>query len=220
MSSGLAADVIPAGDFGDWLRAFRASLKGKAGMQVPCGDCTGCCISGYSVQLRPEDQAAREHIPEKLLYRAKGFSSGSLVMPPKADGVCPMLERGQCSIYAHRPQTCLDYDCRVFAAAGIDAGGPDKAVINRRVRAWRFGYPEAQDCEAHAAIRRAAAFIREKRESFGNAVIPASASGVAVLAAKVYTVFLDPRSSATDSETAQAVLVAARLFDDLPENRS
>jgi uncharacterized protein len=209
---------VEAGDFGEWLRAFRASLKGNAGMQVPCGDCTGCCISGYSIQLRPEDRAAREHIPEKLLFRARGFSSGSLVMPPKEDGVCPMLERGQCSIYAHRPQTCLDYDCRVFAAAGIDAGGPDKTVINRRVRAWRFTYATTTDRDLHDAVRRAAAFIRDNRESFGDAPVPASPSGIAVLAVKAHNVILSAKAGINDAGMAAAILATARSFDAEPSD--
>lgn len=207
---------IPAGAFGEWLRAFRASLKGDVGMAVPCGDCTGCCISGYSVQLRPEDHSAREHIPAKLLVTAKGFSTGSLVMPPLSDGVCPMLEDGRCSIYAHRPQTCLDYDCRVFAAAGIEAGGADKIVINRRVRSWRFEYPHAADRRLHEAVCRAALFIREQRESFGGAPVPGSPSGIAVLAVKTYTLFMADTSAADKTETANAVLAAARDFDKQP----
>lgn len=211
-SPGPDPDGIPAGAFGEWLRAFRASLQGDAGMAVPCGDCTGCCISGYSVQLRPEDRAARDSIPPRLLVRAKGFSSGSLVMPPLPDGVCPMLKEGGCSIYAHRPQTCLDYDCRVFAAAGIDAGN-GKFVINRRVRAWWFEYPQQEDRNFHDAVRRAAAFIREERASFGSAPVPASPTGIAVLAVKTYEVFLQGDPIAESGQRARAVLDAAREFD-------
>ncbi|MFA6001077.1 MAG: hypothetical protein WC828_03075 [Thermoleophilia bacterium] len=42
------------------------------------------------------------------------------------DGCCPMLIDGGCSIYEHRPLTCRIYDSRVFAAAGIVAGGDDR----------------------------------------------------------------------------------------------
>ena len=51
--------VVAAGPFGDWLRRMRRSLQGDEGMDVPCGDCVGCCVSGYSVQLRPEDHRGR-----------------------------------------------------------------------------------------------------------------------------------------------------------------
>ncbi len=43
--------TVAAGPFGDWLARFRASMRGTQGSEVPCGDCTGCCISGYSVQV-------------------------------------------------------------------------------------------------------------------------------------------------------------------------
>src|SRR5690606_34236555 len=96
---------------------------------------------------------------------------------PLSNGSCPMLEDGKCSIYADRPQTCFDYDCRIFAAAGIDAGGEDKAVINKRVREWRFSYPEEADRREHQAVRMAAAFIRDRRESF-TVRVPAGPMGI------------------------------------------
>ena len=216
VNSSADTSEVPAGAFGEWLQAFRASLKGNGGMDVPCGDCTGCCISGLSVQLRPEDRAAREHIPANLLVSAKGFSPGSLVMPPSPDGVCPMLAEGHCSIYPHRPQTCLDYDCRVFAAAGIEAGSPDKTVINSRVRSWRFDYADAADRNMHEAVRRAALFIREQRETFGGVPVPNSPSGIALLAGKTSNVFLAPLSDGAEPgpvERASAMLRAARDFD-------
>ncbi len=55
-----------------------------------------------------------------------------------AHGRCPMLQNGRCAIYPHRPQTCRDYDCRIFAATGIDAGGKEKAAVNARAARWRF----------------------------------------------------------------------------------
>ena len=133
--------TIAAGPFAAWLAAARAALRGDAGIDVPCGDCTGCCTSGYSIQLRPADTRALAAVPAKWLVESAGFAPGQKTLAPRADGTCRMLESGRCTIYADRPQTCLDYDCRVFAAAGIDAGGEDKAVINRRVRAWQFDYP-------------------------------------------------------------------------------
>src|ERR1700761_6340925 len=124
---------LPAGAFLDWLRNFRASLLGNQGSDVPCGDCRGCCISGYSVQIRPHDAGALALIPAELLARVQGFARDELTLAARSDGTCPMLRDNECSIYQSRPQTCRDYDCRVFAAAGIEAGSSDKAVINRRV---------------------------------------------------------------------------------------
>jgi len=208
--------IVEAGPFGDWLAKFRASLRGTQGSEVPCGDCTGCCISGYSIQLRPQDERALARIPAELLVQAPGFPRGHLTMPPRPDGVCQMLDAGKCTIYADRPQTCLDYDCRIFTAAGLEAG---KAVIDRRVRQWRFTYPTRADREAHDAVLAAAAFIRNKRESFPANRAPTAPTGIAVLAIKVYGVFLEPGAvSRSDTDIATAMVEASRTFDAGAQN--
>lgn len=203
-------DVVAAGPFGDWLRRMRRSLQGNEGMDVPCGECVGCCVSGYSVQLRPEDDRARAQIPAELLVSPPGFPAGHLTVQPKPDGLCPMLHAGRCTIYHVRPQTCLDYDCRIFAAAGIDAGKP---IIDKRVREWRFSYPTDSDRSEHEAVLAAASFIREHRESF-NVRVPTAPMGIAVIAIKAYGVFLDSEMKArAPREIACAVLDAVRVFD-------
>jgi Fe-S-cluster containining protein len=200
-----------AGPFGSWLEHFRASLRGTQGSDVPCGDCTGCCISGYSIQLRPRDERALARIPTELLVRAPGFPPGHLTMPPRPDGTCQMLTAGQCTIYADRPQTCLDYDCRIFTAAGLEAG---KTVIDRRVRQWRFSYPTDADRQAHDAVLAAAAFIRQKRESFPSHRAPTAPTGIAVLAIKAYAVFLKSGdANRSDADIAAAIVNASRAFD-------
>lgn len=205
---------VAAGYFGEWLQQARSALQGHGGTQVPCGECTGCCTSGYSIQLRPEDGEARKRIPANLLVTAPGFSSGSKTMPALADGLCPMLQAGKCSIYAHRPQTCLDYDCRIFAAAGIDAGGPDKAVINKRVREWDFFYESESARQMHRAVQQAADFIREKRDRFPGGRVPTAPTGVAVLALKTYTVFMDAGTEdRSDGQVAADIVAAGRAFD-------
>jgi Fe-S-cluster containining protein len=189
----------------------RAALLGSAGSRVPCGDCTGCCTSAYSIEVRPTDAAALPHIPVESLFRAAG--SNHWTVRPHSDGTCPMLNGGRCTIYAERPQTCQDYDCRVFAAAGIEAGGADKAVINRRVRAWRFQYATEDDRRAHAAMVAAAAFIREKSQLFPPATVPRNALGVAALALRVYTVFLPPGPPASAADTGRAIIAARAAFE-------
>jgi uncharacterized protein len=213
MSPDSRTNGIPAGAFGDWLKRFRASLLGNAGSDVPCGECRGCCISGYSVQIRPQDERARALIPRGLLVRAAGFARDELTMAARPDGTCPMLRDSQCTIYPSRPQTCRDYDCRVFAAAQVAAGGPDKIVINRRVREWLFSYPTESDREAHAAVTAAAAFIAAKRSRFPGQQAPAGATGIAVLACETYRVFLQPGiHERPDDEVAQLILDASRDF--------
>jgi Fe-S-cluster containining protein len=68
-------------------------------------------------------------------------------------GHCPMLIDGRCSIYEHRPRACRTYDCRVFAAAGVEA---DQAAIALRSQRWVFSYPEPGDRALQEAIRRLA----------------------------------------------------------------
>lgn len=213
MSQPSAESIVAAGPFSDWLRKMRRSLQGNDGMDVPCGDCVGCCVSGYSLQLRPEDHKAAARIPATFVVSAAGFAKGNLTVRALENGLCPMLDDGKCSIYSVRPQTCHDYDCRIFAAAGIDAGGEDKAVINKRVREWRFSYPEHIDELEHAAVRAAATFIRDRRDSF-TVRVPAGPMGIAVFAIKAYQVFLDPATSAKQAaEVARAIIDAVRAFD-------
>lgn len=203
-------DTVAAGPFGAWLRQMRRSLRGDEGMDVPCGDCVGCCVSGYSVQLRPEDQRARSQIPAELLVSPPGFPAGHLTVPPRPDGLCPMLHAGKCTIYHVRPQTCLDYDCRIFAAAGIDAGKP---IIDKRVREWRFSYPSETDRLEHEAVQAAASFIREHRESF-TVRVPTAPMGIAVFAIKGYSVFLDPDMKKKPArEIARTLMETVRMFD-------
>lgn len=210
-------DTIAAGPFGEWLAEARQSLLGVRGANVPCGDCVGCCVSSYFIPVRPEDKDALDAIPAKYLVNAPNEPRGQWLMGYREDGTCPMLVDRHCTIYAQRPQTCRDYDCRVFAAAGIDAGGDDKAVINRRVRAWRFSYPSAADIAAHAAVKAAAAFISTKRESFPGGRAPTAPTGIAVLAMKVYPVFMDANTqSKTDADIALAIIGASREFDSRP----
>jgi uncharacterized protein len=208
-----ASESVAAGPFSAWLRQMRRSLLGNEGMDVPCGDCDGCCVSGYSVQLRPEDHRAAAKIPATFVVSAPGFTKGHLTVRPLPNGSCPMLDDRKCSIYADRPQTCLDYDCRIFAAAGIDAGGDDKFVINKRVREWRFSYPEQTDLREHDAVRAAAAFVRDRRDIF-NVRVPAGPMGIAVFAIKSYSVFLDPHiATKSDADVAHAIVDAVRSFD-------
>jgi Fe-S-cluster containining protein len=205
---------IDAGDFGTWLLDAVAVLRGTAGAEVPCGSCVGCCVSSYFIPVRAEDAGARARIAPALLVHAAGQPEGQRMMGYREDGSCPMLSAGQCTIYADRPQTCRDYDCRIFAAAGIDAGGSDKQVINRRVRAWRFGYRDEGERRAHEAVRAAAAFIRDRREAFPGGRAPAAPTGIAVLALKAHAVFLDPATAARpDAEIARAIIEASRAFD-------
>jgi len=208
------ATTVAAGPFTVWLAEFRASLKSDVGTDVPCGDCDGCCVSSYSILVRPTDTQALAAIPPDLLVDVPTLKAGIKAMGYLPNGKCPMLSGSKCSIYDRRPQTCRDYDCRIFAAAGIIAGGSDKAVINRRVHAWRFAYPTEADKRAHDAVQAAAKFIQMHKASFPGGRAPTVPSGIAVLAIKTYTVFLDSTiQSRSDEDIAAAIVNLNIEFD-------
>lgn len=194
--------TVDAGSFADWLRAMQAALAGDGGTDVPCGDCRGCCVSGYPVPIRPQDAPMRAAIPPGQLVA----SAGREFMTARADGTCPMLVDRECSVYALRPQTCRDYDCRIFAAAGIDAGGPARSVINERIRAWRFRYRDDAERALHDAVRAAARFLATKGDRFPFGIAPTSPSGIAVTALAVCDLFLAPGAAGRDDAATVAAI--------------
>ncbi|MFT3906479.1 MAG: YkgJ family cysteine cluster protein [Steroidobacteraceae bacterium] len=202
---------VAAGAFGTWLEQARTALRGRGGMQVPCGECVGCCTSHYAILLRPHD-AALDIVPAALQASVPGMHYPHARMLPRSDGSCPMFNEGRCAIYAHRPQTCLDYDCRVFAAAGLLAG--DRPIINARIGAWRFEYEDEAARRAHAAIRAAATFVQQHAQAFPAGWAPTNPSGVAVLAIKVYELFVaDGANGPPDViERAARIVQSSREF--------
>jgi uncharacterized protein len=211
-------EVIPAGSFGQWLRAMRAVLRDEQDADVPCGDCVGCCVSSYPIPLRPRDAVARAQVPEQYLLPAPGRDPDHLLMGFREDGSCPFLAHRSCSIYADRPQTCRDYDCRIYAATGTIVAG-DRPVIAARAQAWRFTYAGREDQIAQAALRQAALFIQTWRGRFPVAMRAGQPTATAVMAIKTYEVFLAQPDDHCDPAVAalvSRVVDAARAFDIRP----
>ena len=200
---------LPAGNFSEWLRAMRSALAGGPGMQVACGDCVGCCTSSYFIKVRPAETDALRHIPAEQLIDSPD-EPGTRLMGYDAQGHCPMF-RGGCTIYSHRPDTCRTYDCRVFAAGGMNAG-PGRGVINERVARWRFDYAGESERQEHRAVTAAAAFLRQHPVRFPGGYIPSRAAEIAVLAVKSYRVFMEPTGSHED--TVAGIIEACRNFPE------
>ena len=205
-------EPIPAGDFSGWLRAMRRTLAGGPGMDVACGDCTGCCTSSYFIKVRPHETRALAAIDPKFLTDAPGPAPARL-MGYLENGHCPMYSGRGCSIYPDRPETCRTYDCRVFTAAGMAAGGAEKSVINERVARWRFEFPTDTDRREQRAVQAAASFLRQHPVRFPGGHVPSRASEIAVLAVKTYEVFLG--QPCDDGEIAAALVATACAFDDV-----
>ncbi len=201
---------LPAGEFSAWLRAMRASLAGGPGMDVACGDCVGCCTSSYYIKVRAHETLALERIGAARL-EPDPAGKGHMLMGYDEHGHCLMFRKGGCSIYQDRPETCRTYDCRVFSASAMKAGGDDKSVINTRVALWRFSFPTEQDRAEQRAVTAAANFLRQHPVRFPGGHIPSRPSEIAVLAVKTYEVFMNP--PATDAEIGAALVQAALDFD-------
>jgi Fe-S-cluster containining protein len=148
-----------AGDFGEWLAGMRRAIRGERDAEVPCDGCTACCTAGQFVHISPDETATLARIPRRLLFPAPLMPEGHVVLPHDARGHCPMLVDGRCSIYEDRPRTCRTYDCRVFAATGVE---PDDGLIAERVGRWRFTYTSEADRARHAAMRTTGVEIRER----------------------------------------------------------
>jgi uncharacterized protein len=206
---------VPAGEFGAWLAGARATLRGAVGSEVPCGDCVGCCVSSYHIALRAQDRVVLRRVPAQYLHQQAEASGDTVAwMGFRADGRCPMLGAAGCSVYADRPQTCRDYDCRVFAAAGMLAGDARRAAINERVQAWEFGFADEAARAARQALEAAATFIRGQAAVFPAGWAPTGPTGIAVLALKVYTVFMPGTQREQDAGAlAAAVMRCAGEFD-------
>jgi Fe-S-cluster containining protein len=186
---------------------MRAGLHEQAATDVPCGSCCACCSTSHFVHVAADERDVLALIPRELRFPAPGLPSGHVVLPYDERGRCPMLAAdGRCSVYEHRPRTCRVYDCRVFAAAGIDA---DRDAITAQARRWRFTYPAEQDREEHHAVRAAARFVRDHAAAFAPG-FAADAPRLAVLAVEVSQLFL-ARGRATDGEAVppDAALIAA-----------
>ena len=153
-------------------------------MDVPCGGCTACCTSSQFVHIGPDETDTLARIPPELLFPAPRAPAGHVVLGYDERGHRPMVVGDRCSIYEHRPRACRTYDCRVFAAAGLDPGDdPGKGAIARQVGRWRFS-------DEHGAVRAAAAFLQANRERLPAGSVPDNVTQLAALAVQVSEAFL------------------------------
>jgi hypothetical protein len=156
---------------------------------------------------------ARAQVPEQWLI-GPAAPGERWLMGFREDGSCPFLADSHCSIYHGRPQTCRDYDCRVYAAAGLVPDG-NRPMIAERVRAWEFTYASDEERSQALAVRRAADFIQSNRALFPPAMRAGSATAVAVLSVKIYPLFVSgvPAQQPVE-QLLRLVIDAVRDFDE------
>jgi Fe-S-cluster containining protein len=208
----------PAGDFSAWLGVTEATLRsGTGSADVPCGTCRGCCRSSMFIHIRPEETRTLKRIPRALLFPAPGLPKGHVLMGYDDQGQCPMLKGGNCSIYEDRPQTCRDYDCRIFAATGVAVDREAQPEIAQRVAEWAFTYDSKESRHEHEIVKKAAAFLQANRDLFPPGSLPNYPVQLAALAVRIFRAFADLKakppkaaSRASDAAIAQAILNALR----------
>ena len=136
------------------------------------------------IHIGPDETDTLKRIPKKLLFPAIGLPMGHVIMGYNRNGECPMLVNDRCSIYNHRPQTCRDYDCRVFAATGVVVDERNQPEIHARVRGWEFDLPTEKERKEYEWLQAAAIFIQEHREAFPSGLVPDAPVPLALLAMK------------------------------------
>ncbi len=193
-----------AGDFSVWLNKIEKARDQDA-MDVPCGTCNACCRSSYFIHIKPEEKAALKAIPNELLFPAPGLPKGHKLMGYDQEGKCPMLINDTCSIYEHRPFTCRNYDCRVFAATGIKTDEKEKAAIASQVEFWKFSLRDDDDHKNIKAVQAAAQFLKTKKSFFPKDFLPQNDTQLAILAIKVYKIFFIKDNRETNADVNKTV---------------
>jgi Fe-S-cluster containining protein len=186
------ANPLPAGRFSSWLTKTEAAIRAEGEAEVPCAGCTACCRSSQFIHIDPDESETLARIPPELLSPAPRSSSGQLVLGFDEHGRCPMLLDDRCSIYEHRPRTCRAYDCRIFAATGVEVD--DKFLIARQVRRWEFAFPTEEDQIRRDAVRAAAAFLDRHPDLWPAPGAPVNSTQVAAAAIAIHGAFLRRRA--------------------------
>lgn len=180
---------ISAGNFNTWIHNFIESRKTSKGMTVSCGDCRACCTSSYFIHIETDETKTLSLIPKELLFSAPGLPKGHVLMGYNEQGHCPMFKDNKCSIYEFRPQTCRNFDCRIFAATGLYES-QDKPLLVKRIKTWQFEFPNDIDKEKYKAIKNAVHFLQEYTEAFPKGFVPLNPSPLALLAIRIHDLFL------------------------------
>ena len=207
MSKSKENPVLDAGEFSAWVAQMTDAMRGARPADVPCGDCTGCCTSSQFVHVEPDDVDALAHIPDELLFPAPHAPEGHRLLGYNERGHCPMLVDGGCSIYEFRPWTCRTYDCRIFAATGVEADD-DKPVIANRARQWRFRFDSDDGKIRQEAMSAAARYLIENKSELPEELVFYNATQHAVLAFRIHELFL-----LTDEKTGLPVVAEPKLAD-------
>jgi len=208
---------ISVGNFSAWLNQIRHVINSSDSMEVPCGDCRACCTSSYFIHIKPNETETISQIPEELLFVAPGLPKGHVLLGYDKNGHCPMFVNNGCSIYENRPQTCRDYDCRILSATGLTEG-EERPLISEQAARWEFDLSSKKEQDEITALKSVAKFLIENKELFPDGFIPSNPIQHAVLAIKVYRVFLneppDLKQISNRKQIAADVLKEYKMYEN------
>lgn len=176
---------LDAGDFASWLVEIRGAIRGDNPSDVPCGSCTACCTASQFIHIAPDETDALTHIPSALLFPAPRLPRGHVLMGYNERGQCPMLIDNRCSVYEHRPRTCRTYDCRVFAATGLEPDDDEKILIAHQARHWRFTFATQSDHDAYDALCATANHVRLNPSELPQGISPSNTTQIAIHAIEI-----------------------------------
>ena len=126
-----------------------------------------------------------------------------------------MLGSSGCTIYDRRPRTCRSFDCRIFAATGIEPPGGSDSKVAERVRDWTFDDSDDQGV-TRRALDETLMFLKAFEEVFIPYGIEPGTPIVANVAADLMHLFLEPSS---EVEQLQAVIKELRrIREDFLQN--
>lgn len=206
---------LAAGKFSDWLNDFTKAMEGRKNSDVPCGQCVACCTSSTFVHIRPTDKDTLRSIPEEILFPAPGLPKGNYLLGYDEKGYCPMFKAGKCSIYEIRPETCRQYDCRVYPATGIPLE-QEKSKIAKQVKRWSFDISPPDDIAKYNAVQQAAAFLLKYRDRFPTQYILKTNVQLAVFAIRIYKLFIGRDLSIRKNDVQAIVnLVISKYGNDI-----
>jgi len=201
---------INVGQFYSWLELTRKTLMKQETVHVPCGECTACCQSSYFIHIGSNEIQTLSLIPDELKFPAPGLPEGNVLLGYDENGRCPMFINDKCSIYEYRPKTCRTFDCRVFPATGLQVNEDEKELISRQAKRWSFNFLNENEYEQLAAIKATAKFLSKHSDCFPDSFIPRNTTQQAILAIKVYPVFLNFPSVQDSSKMATEYINIAK----------
>jgi hypothetical protein len=178
-----------AGSPTTWLRQTRRRLEGTNDFarraDVPCNGCKACCythkVHVLPARERPEDLRHMNIVPDPNPDTGRGETGHMLAK--REDGACSHLGPDGCSIYAHRPAACREFDCRTAAVIGMRfdfSAGKDKAPagvapvdMDRVAPLWEFHPVTEDDKQLHIALQYGAAVFARQHEGESWSLIDA-----------------------------------------------